>query len=196
MGSLRRLYDRRIINVNVNVILAGIVALVFTVAVMHTAERLGLLPKLSAKIPTFSRSMFGRVYTFEGHKFAVSGITFLVDLIADVAAYYGLHWVANHMPRKREVRKPAGYADLTFMRDATLVQFERALLSPVLYVIALGLQNMLLHQGMGIAASTAWGFGVGIACTRALHTLWMLRQERQAGRSSAADIVGPDPQEH
>lgn len=194
MDRLRRLYDRRIVNVNVNIVLAGVLALAFTVAVMHLADQWGLLPKLAARIPSFSLNLFGYSFSFEGHKFAVSGITFVVDLIADVAAYYGLHWLANHMPRKREIARPLGYTDLTFLRDATLVQFERALLSPVLYIIALGLQNTLLHQGFGLAAATAWGFGIGIACTRALHTLWMLRQERHAGRPSAADIVGPDPE--
>jgi len=191
MTWLRRLYDRRIVNVNVNVVLAGVLALGFTVAVMHLGERAGMLDRLAHHIPGFSIAMFGYRFDFEGDKFAVSGLTFIVDLVADVIAYYVLHWFANRVPRKHAARAP-GYADLSFMRDATLVQFERALLSPVLYIVALGLQNALLHQGFGLAAATAWGFGTGIAATRLLHTLWMLRQERGAGKHSAADIVGPD----
>jgi hypothetical protein len=86
----------------------------------------------------------------------------------------------------------AAYAGLTFMRDATLVQFERAMLSPVMYIAALGLQQRLLHIGWGLEAATTAGFIVGIAMTRTLHTMWMLRAERRAGIHSSADIVGPD----
>ena len=39
------------------------------------------------------------------------------------------------MPRKKIPRIKPGYQDLTFMRDATQVQFERAVLSPLLYFI-------------------------------------------------------------
>jgi hypothetical protein len=192
MEWLTRLYDRRIINVNVNIVVAGLAAMAITVGVMHLASRFGMIDDLRGVAPNFTAELFGKSYEFEGQKFVISGLTFLVDLIADVAVYYGLHWLANHMPRKRPRLKTAAYADLTFMRDATLVQFERAILSPILYAFALGLQNMLLHQGMGVEAATAYGFLAGIAASRVLHTLWMLRQERQAGRRSAADIVGPD----
>ncbi len=192
MTWLRRVYDRRIVNVNVNVVLAGALALGFTVGVMHLGERAGIWDRLAEHIPSFSVGFFGYRFDFKGHTFAVTGVTLVVDLLADVAVYYALHWLANHMPRKRECAPMPGYADLSFMRDATLVQFERALLSPILYVVALGLQNTLLHQGFSLSAATAWGFTIGIACTRALHTLWMLRQERRVGLPSAADVVGPD----
>jgi putative flippase GtrA len=192
MRRLARLYDYRIVNVNVNILVAGAAALGITVGVMQAAAAGGLLG-------TMSRWVDGRQFSFRGYevhadKLVLSGLTLVVDLVADVAVYYGLHWLANHMPRTAPRRKDHPYADLSFMRDATLVQFERALLSPVLYIIALGLQSKMLHEGYGVATATAVGFTVGIICSRALHTLWMLRAERRAGRRSAADIVGPDPQ--
>jgi hypothetical protein len=98
--------------------------------------------------------------------------------------YFGLHWFANHMPRKRIPRVRSEYQDLTFVRDATLVQFERAVLSPLLYFIALGTQNALLHHNWSVASSTAIGLGLGMAVARTLHTMWMLRQERR--RKAAA----------
>src|SRR5262245_26294593 len=116
MERLLRWYQRRIVNVNVNIIAAGILALGITVGVMHTLDR-----------------------TFHfGNKAVISGLTFVVDLIADVAVYYLLHWVANHMPRQTERIINPAYADMSFLKDASLVQFERALLSPLLYIIALG----------------------------------------------------------
>jgi hypothetical protein len=190
MRRLAEWYDYRIVNVNVNILAAGIVALAITMGVMHALESTGALASLIRWVGEHHFPLFGK--EIHAEKLVVSGLTFLVDLVADVAVYYGLHWVANHMPRGGQRKRNRLYADLSFMRDATLVQFERALLSPILYIAALGLQSMLLHQGRGVAFSTGVGFAVGLILSRTLHTMWMLRQERHAGRKSAADIVGPD----
>lgn len=192
MSWISRLYDRRIVNVNVNVIVAGVLALLITVAVMHLANRWGIIDRLDDFAPDLRFALLGYKFEIVGHKLVISGMTFIVDLVADVGVYYGLHWLANHMPRKRERRVNPAYADLSFIRDATLVQFERAVLSPLLYVVALGLQNRLLHQGYSVELATAYGFGTGIVLTRLIHTLWMIHRERRAGLQSAADIVGPD----
>lgn len=191
MRRLAALYDYRIVNVNVNILAAGAAALGITVGVMHLLEITGTLEALADWIGQPHFRLLG--YEFHAEKLLVSGLTFIVDLVADVAVYYALHWVANHMPRRKARRKTHAYADLSFMRDATLVQFERALLSPILYIAALGLQSKLLHEGRSIAFATAAGFAVGLVLSRTLHTLWMLRAERKAGTRSAADIVGPDP---
>lgn len=190
MRRLRELYDYRIVNVNVNILVAGVVALVITAGIMHMAEQTGVLGTLTE----WAKSHRPRVLGFQlhGDKMVVSGLTFIVDLIADVLVYYGLHWLANHMPRSRTRPKTGAYADLSFMRDATLVQFERALLSPILYIAALGLQSKLLHEGHGVGFATSVGFAVGLVLSRALHTIWMMRAERKAGVRSAADVVGPD----
>ncbi|CAG1003866.1 hypothetical protein PHYC_03097 [Phycisphaerales bacterium] len=190
MRRLAALYDYRIVNVNVNILAAGAAAMGITVGVMHLFETTGFLDTLVDWIGTRHFRICG--YELHAEKLVVSGLTFLVDLIADVAVYYALHWVANHMPR-RKARPKHAYASLSFMRDATLVQFERALLSPILYIAALGLQSKLLHEGRSIAFATSIGFTVGLLISRTLHTLWMLRAERKAGIKSAADIVGPDP---
>jgi hypothetical protein len=192
MPRLSDWYDYRIVNVNVNVIAAGVAALGFTVGVLHLMDRTGALGAVTNLVRGREFSLPGLPFRFMGEKMVIGGLTFAIDLIADVLVYYALHWVANHMPRPRQVPRTRAYADMSFMRDATLVQFERALLSPVLYIAALGLQQRLLHTGWSVEASTAIGFTVGIAMTRVLHTLWMLRAERRAGRYSAADIVGPD----
>jgi hypothetical protein len=189
MRRLAELYNYRIVNVNVNILVAGAVALGITVGVMHALEATGLLASLAKAVGERHFSV-GR-FELHGEKFLVSGLTFLVDLIADVAVYYGLHWLANHMPRRSARPRHPAYADLSFMRDATLVQFERALLSPVLYILALGIQSKMLHEGAGVAIATTAGFTVGILCSRALHTMWMLRAERRAGARSAADVIAP-----
>jgi len=184
-------YDKRIVNVNVNVILAGGIALVITLAALRLLESTGTVSWLVSHVSAVKLSLFG--YQLKPETFVLNALTLVIDIIADVLVYYLLHWIANHMPRKRAAMAPLAYADLSFMRDASLVQFERALLSPVLYVIALLTQNKLLHEGFSLTVSTSVGFAIGLAFSRTLHTIWMIRAERRAGIRSAADIIGPDP---
>lgn len=167
MRWFARWYARRIVNVNVNIVLAGAGALAITVGVMHPLELSGFHHWVQAK-------------TGLDHKLVIGGLTFLVDLVADVIVYFALHWLANHWPgrAKPELLQPQ-QARPTFMRDATMVQVERMILAPLFYVIALGAQHALLRMNFSVAFATATGFTLGIICTRALHTMWMLRLERR-----------------
>lgn len=217
MELLARLYSRRIVNVNVNIIAAGLLALLVTAVFMHYFvdwqwhEVISRWTTLNAKV-------------------VITATTFLVDLIADLAVYYVLHWYANHAPGRiqklahvekmhdlvnPEFAKPAftkesiaasplspqrikaaatGKKDAgvtrAFVRDATKVQVERMILSPILYVIALGGQHALLHAHMPVAWATAIGFGAGILVTRILHTIFMWREERANARKLSAAAGG------
>jgi hypothetical protein len=144
MSLLARLYARRIVNVNVNIIAAGTLALLPLTLTVHIATRyFGLTSKLG-----------------------IAALSFVADLVYDVIIYYALHWLANRS------RTPS------FFRDASLVQFERALLSPLLYAVAISLQQVLLDEGHAPASATAIGFTAGIATSRVLHTTWMLWKGR------------------
>lgn len=158
MRFLAELYSRRIVNVNVNVVLAGLLALPPTVLVVYLSRHLGVT---------------------DDQAFLITAITFFADIVFDVAIYFALHWLANHMPRRSKWIHPA-YEGLSFVRDATLVQFERAVISPLLYCVALGLQHYLMLMGSSRERATVIGFIVGIAVARVIHTLWMLRNERRA----------------
>lgn len=159
MRRLLEWYDRRIVNVNVNIVAAGLLALIPTTIAAHAA----------------------RHWLDITNSAAITVVTFIADAVADVAVYYALHWLANHMPRStpRLVRS-AAYGGMSFVKDATLVQFERACLSPLLYVIALGGQWLLMHRGVSVAWATVIGFASAIALTRVLHTIWMYRAELRA----------------
>lgn len=169
MDWLATWYSKRIVNVNVNILLAGVLALGVTVIAMHAAETSGLVERLA--------SLLGVNF-----KLIVGGLTFIVDLVADLAVYYFLHWYANHGPRRLQLRIDPAYAHLSFMQDATKVQLERLTLSPILYIIALGGQHLLLHADFSVGAATAIGFAAGLATTRTLHTFWMLAEMRRAKR--------------
>jgi hypothetical protein len=167
MQWLARWYARRIVNVNVNIVLAGAAALAITVGVVHTLEILGVHRWIER-------------HTGLEHKIVIGALTFVVDLVADILVYYFLHWLANHWPGriKPKLFQPQ-HAHPTFLRDATMVQVERMILAPLFYVIALGMQHLMLRAHFELATATATGFGLGILCTRTLHTLWMLRQQRR-----------------
>lgn len=182
MVSLARLYARRIVNVNVNIVLAGTLAMGLTLIPVYFSRR------------------------FTDHKATIIAVTFISDIVFDVIIYYALHWLANHLPKRK--REPGvAIADLTFLKDASLVQFERALLAPVYYGVAMSTQYILLHphQSGPIAAfirlftgqpadvpavfsreaATATALMFGILSTRVFHTAWMLRQERKRDRAAA-----------
>lgn len=172
MSLLWRIYKRRLINVNVNIVAAGLLALIPTVVVVHFVTLWGGFPAPEA-------------FT-QRQKIVIGGITFITDIIFDVAIYYLLHWLANHLPRKaRPSAELEVAAHPTFIRDATQVQVERMALSPLFYVVALGGQHALMHMHVDAAAATAIGFAAAITLTRTIHTFWMLRQERRAAKARA-----------
>ncbi len=173
MQRLLQLYNRRIVNVNVNVIAAGILALGPTVLIVHLSRRFGV---------------------DDDDKFLITAITFIADVISDVSIYFGLHWLANHRPGIRRLTQvDAAYRQLSFIRDAGAVQLQRLVLSPLLYTVAFGTLYGLLHVGWAREVASACGLVAGIAITRVAHTMWMLRWERKAFETLRLVKPVPDP---
>lgn len=170
---LGKWYSRRIVNVNVNVIVAGLLALMPLAATIHIATTyFGLTDKLWIAV-----------------------LTFVADVSFDVVIYYALHWLANHAPHlTRRLPDPGTVVQPSFFKDASLVQFERAALSPLLYALALGLQNFLMHRGFPPTIATVLGFILGMCVVRFIHTFWMVRQART--KTAAALAAPPKPVLH
>ncbi len=163
---LSSLYARRIVNINVNIVVAGVFSLLPVTVVVHLVTRFWFN---------------GEVHTAGGGvKWTITAITFIADIVFDVAIYYILHWWANHAPWHEPRPIEFLHRNLTFVQSATLVQFERAALSPLLYAFALGTQRLLMQWEYRPEWATILGFLVGIAFTRVLHTFWMVNQERRA----------------
>jgi hypothetical protein len=172
MSLVSRIYARRIVNVNVNVIIAGLLAMCLTLIPVHLTRN------------------------FTENKFVIWGVTVGVDVLFDVAIYYALHWLANHMPRKERRPVLPGVTELSFLRDASLVQFERAMLGPIYYGVFSGVQLWTLHIGWEREWATVAGIGSALATTRFLHTLWMIRCQRRGwfGHGKGANCpIDPDP---
>lgn len=176
---LSTFYARRIVNINVNIVLAGLLSLIPVTVVVHLVTRYWFN---------------GDVHNASGGiKWTITAITFAADLVFDVLIYYVLHWWANHAPRHEPRPIEFLHRNLTFVQSATLVQFERAALSPLLYAFALGTQRLLLEGGYRAEWSTILGFLIGIASTRVLHTLWMIEQERRGRRRHLLEATADAP---
>lgn len=146
---LLQLYQRkRIININLNVVAAGLLAIACTKVVVWIAD----------------------LFLDRGLHLLFTLIALVSDMVFDVLIYYVLHWVANHW-RPLGHRSPAQPKPPPFIKDATLIQFERALLAPIYYVLAGVLMQMLQsdlgwHPGWAMVVA----FTSGLLVTRLLHT--------------------------
>jgi uncharacterized membrane protein YjjB (DUF3815 family) len=181
--AIGRLYQHRIVNVNVNILVAGVLALAPAVAAAKgTYWLLGTDDPESLSHP---------------QRLLIAGVTFVTDVVFDVAIYFVLHWLANHLPQRLKRASGASIvldaAHVPFLRDATVVQLQRAILSPVLYLGWLGTQYALMSHGYGPGRSTVIGWCVGIIAARTLHTIWMIRAQRWARRKLAAAVQAVVP---
>lgn len=178
MSMLSRLYARRIVNINVNIVLAGLLALIPVAVVVELVHTYGFGGRPS------------QTFTFWEKKL-IAAVTLVTDMVADVLFFYVLHWLANHWPKRlpgRELAQTAGdHSAPGYFKDATLVQIERMVLSPLLYGIWLGSQFLLIREGIDPVWATVIGFCIATTCIRTLHTLWMLRNARRI-RLAAAPI--------
>jgi len=132
-------------------------------------------------------------------KLLLTGVTFVTDVTFDVTIYYCLHWMANHLPRRLKMAEAVLDAShVPFMKDASVVQMQRAIISPVLYVGWLGTQYVLLGR-IDEWLAIILGWCVGITAARTLHTIWMLRAQRWAKQKLTAAVQAvvpssnPDP---
>ncbi len=159
---------KRIVNINANIIAAGLLAIVI------------------AKWPV---TVVGNWIGADEHPFLVTLAAGGIDLVVDVAIYFALHWLANHWKPLRKGSRPRG-STRSFLKDASLIQFERAMLSPVYYTTAMGLMYTL-QEAFGVSHGWAFviGFATGIMVTRVVHTIWGLKTGR------FADNGWPEPAE-
>ena len=173
-------YAKRIVNVNINIILAGVLALAPVLGVVKLAEHLLASPKLQNGVLADKLEAH--------HQLIISGVTFVADIIFDVAIYFVLHWLANHTPRKAmnpmveermELVADAAADHVPFFKDAAKVQLQRMVMSPLLYFLWLGSQFAFMNAfGWTAVQATVVGFCIALGVVRTLHTFWMLKEER------------------
>jgi len=151
---LRYYQRKRLVNINVNLVAAGLLAI------------------LLAKLPV------GWISDWLGpeHKLAITVIAYAIDTVLDVAVYFGLHWAANHWrpgalhKGQPKVAKPKHRRN--FFADAGRVQAERLVLVPVFAGVSMGMMYSLQkYAGMDASWAFVVGFVSAIVVTRTLHTI-------------------------
>jgi len=156
---LFRLYQRRrVININTNVVLAGLVSTVLVTGLIWVLKLV-----FETEWPTWG-------YT----AFSVGA-----DLALDVTIFAGLHWIANQWRPSRGVNAreqfELGAAAPPHLEDTARVQLERAVLSPLYYIIAAAGTEGLQRVGMHPAWAVLIAYPIGLTVTRTLHTIWGLK---------------------
>jgi len=157
---LFRLYQRkRVININANVVAAGLGS---------TAVVAGLLALLKYAFAT------------DWPTWGYTAFSLAADIVLDVAIFTGLHWLANHYrPRfggeGRREKMELGAAAPPHLEDTAQVQLERAVLSPLYYLIAVAGTEALQRLGLRPYWAVLIAYPLGLAVTRTLHTWWGLR---------------------
>lgn len=164
-----RQYQRRIVNINVNIVVSGFAAAILTTAILKILKSLGALE--------------------DAPKYATIAITLGLDMFFDIIIAVGLHWLANHWPRKWQTSRSlvdkadrvidAAPPPISFLKDATQIQFQRIILSPIFYLTAAGMQWLLLHEGVPKEWTALPSLITGVLLTRVFHTPWLLYSERQ-----------------
>lgn len=154
-GRVFRLYQRkRIINIHVNAVLAGLLAIAL------------------AKMPV----LWVSAWVGKEHLLLNSLIAYGIDSVFDIAVYFGLHWVANHwLPTKPKSEADQRHHEAPkphFLSDVFKVQAERMVLVPVFAGVGIGGMWALQHF---FQWQTSWAFVAAfvaaIFTTRVLHTL-------------------------
>jgi len=190
---LFHLYQRkRIININANIVAAGLAALLPTALVVHIVE----------------------IQWRETPQWAFPIIAVGADIFFDVMIFFGLHWIANHwrpFRGKTDAERMALAArPPPFMIDAAMLQVERAIFSPLYYITAAGLMKLLQTWGLGAGVAVLIAFPTGMLVSRVAHTIWGMRMGRfldhderqrrreiaQAGHAPAPEpgaAAGPEP---
>jgi hypothetical protein len=149
VSPLRRawaLYQgRRVVHINVNIVLAGVVSLALTSGVL-----------------ALSRAWI------EGAAWVAVG-TAVVDGVFDVAVFALLHWLAS----RRGWRFDAGRGSI--VRDTARLQLHRFVLAPVFYLVSLGGHAGLMSSGLDRVPAAWIAYLGALLLTRTIHTVYGLR---------------------
>jgi hypothetical protein len=145
MRFLRNFWEQyitfRVININVNILLAGLISLALA-------------------------GPFVRLTTFYLHSDrAIALFSFVLDGIFDFAAFISLHgavYLALKHRKKIESRP--------FFKDIAEIQSHRIILSVVFFVLAVGGHLFWMHHGLERTHAFMISYGTALILVRVLHT--------------------------
>lgn len=157
---LFRLYQRkRVININLNIIASGLLSTALVAGVLF-----------------FMKEVLGTQWA----SWAYTGFSAALDLVLDMLMFIVLHWLANHWRplkgKNDKERAQLAAEPPSAVRDAAQLQLERAIISPLYYIIAVAGTQMLQQQyGWHPGWAVSLAYPAGLVVTRTIHTVWGLR---------------------
>ena len=156
---LFRLYQRRrVININANVVAAGLLSTALVAVLLWVLKR---------------------VLKTEWMSWGYTAFSVGADIILDVAIFVALHWIANHW-RPLKARSNREQTELSavpphVVKDTAQLQLERTALGPLYYLIAAAGTEALQRLGLSAYWSVLIAYPLGLLVTRTIHTVWGFR---------------------
>ncbi|MEL6329858.1 MAG: hypothetical protein AAFR38_09365 [Planctomycetota bacterium] len=157
---LFRFYQRkRVVNINANVVAAGLLSTLVVAGILAIMKRV-----IGTDWPSLGYTLFSAA----------------ADIVLDLAIFAALHWIANHWrpmrgASKREELELSASAPHP-IHDATKIQVERAVISPLYYLLAMGgMEALQRFADWRPYTAVIVAYCAALVITRTVHTFWGLR---------------------
>lgn len=145
MRFIKLYWSSRLVHINVNAIIAGILSILIATQFVYLTRHL------------------------TDHPFVIALLSYLFDGIIDFVIFAILHGIIYHSRVRR-----LSHAQ-TLASDLTLLQSHRLLLSVVTFSVSVGLHWALMHVGIERVSAFILAYAIGLVITRAVHTWYGLR---------------------
>lgn len=141
------LYARsRIVHINLNACISGIVSLVISAQIVYTSN------------------------FFLNNPWGIVIFAYLVDGIVDFLVFGGLHLVLYH------IRSGVWSYSTNLAKDLSILQTQRIMFSWVTLIASGGLHYVLIEAGMGRTRAFIIAYAIGLLVTRTVHTVYGLKR--------------------
>lgn len=141
------LYARsRIVHINLNACISGIISLLISAQIVYTSN------------------------FFIENPWLVVLFSYIVDGVIDFLIFGGLHLVLYH------VRSGVWSFSENLAKDLRVLQTQRLTLTLVTLVVSGGMHYILMEAGMGRTRAFIIAYALGLLATRTVHTLYGLKK--------------------
>ncbi|TNE90514.1 MAG: hypothetical protein EP330_07865 [Deltaproteobacteria bacterium] len=138
--------QRRVVHINVNIVLAGVASMALTTGVLHLSRGWVSSP------------------------WAIAVGTALTDALFDIALFATLHWLASRAGWEQQRDTHGSLAG-----DTARLQFHRFVLAPIFYIGSVTSHGLLMSAGVDRVAAAWLAYMGTLAFTRLMHTTYGLR---------------------
>lgn len=145
MRLVKLYWSSRLVHINANALIAGILSLIIAIRFVDLTRHL------------------------TDHRFTIALLSYLFDGIVDFVIFAILHGIIYYSRVRR-----FSHAQ-TIASDLTVLQSHRILLSAVTFSVSVGLHWVLMYAGLQRVPAFVLAYAIGLVITRAVHTWYGLR---------------------